>query len=43
MRKASFDSSRQGVLSGRPFGTEMVSPCATVYSSFFILKVVLTV
>ncbi|MFA5389128.1 MAG: hypothetical protein WC312_05170 [Candidatus Omnitrophota bacterium] len=25
------------------FGTESVSPCATVYGSFFILKVVLTV
>jgi len=31
--KSLVDSSGQGVLSGRPFGAEIISPSATVYSS----------
>ncbi|MCX5693228.1 MAG: hypothetical protein NTX47_06070 [Candidatus Omnitrophica bacterium] len=42
--KGLFDASGHGALARLgPFGTEMVSPCATVYGSFFILQVVLTV
>ena len=33
-------ASGYGVLSGRPFGTEIILPSATVYGSFFIPKVV---
>ena len=41
--KSLVDSSGHGALARLgPFGTESVSPCATVYVSFFILKVVLT-
>ncbi|MCX5692854.1 MAG: hypothetical protein NTX47_04120 [Candidatus Omnitrophica bacterium] len=42
--KGLFDASGHGALARLgPFGTEMVSPCATVYGSFFILQAVLTV
>jgi len=43
LKKSLADSSGHGVLSGRPFGAEIISPSATAYGSFFIPKVVLTV
>ena len=44
LKKSLADSSGHGALSpGWVSGAESVSPAATVYGSFFILKVVLTV
>ena len=43
LKKSLADSSGHGVLCRLgPFGAESVSPAATVYGLFFILKVVLT-